>query len=403
MKALQNLSQELYRLTAFHKATVYSYEQAELTINYKKKIKIPFDTETPEGLLVRNPVYFKITRSSKIEIRKNLNELVFVRLISALEVFLVDVVRDIFLVTKEPFKRNDLRLELNHAELLSIRSTAEISSKIINKECRKLTSAGYDDIVKYYKRHFEIDLNSFAPGKSKIDEYHDRRHLLVHRLGKTDSTFRQKYNYFKNSIDIGEDYLFQCITEFKDFAQLVSAQVGYYIQNILPIVERKNEGIERRVKIEVKSCNEMPEFFDDNFEFWVDDEFRMLRDIIHRRENHSDCDFDITVAGTAREVKSYLKVVRRNSRKIKFHINEINEFYRVDKNESGKLIKLLDAEMLDKVKCELPSQPWPKGIHKVVATKLGTTNKLVSIAIQQLIGNKVFRPQVDGVVLESEE
>lgn len=404
MKAFANFDHEINKLIAFYKATVYSYDQAELSIKFKKKAKIPYDTETADGLIVKTPTYFKIKRNAKQEIRKNLNELLFVRIISALEVFLVDIVRDIFLVTKEPFKRNDLRLELNHAELLSIASTAEISSKIINKECRKLTSAGYDEIVKYYKRHFDIDLNSFAPGKTKIEEYHDRRHLLVHRLGRTDTEYRKKYNYSKNGITIDEDYLFKAIEDFKGLALLVNSQVEYYIQNEIPAIIEKDEKVERRVKLEVRACDEIPDFFQDNFEFWVDDEFRMLRDIITRRENLTQKDFDITVSGTFREVKSYLTVVRRNTRKSKYEVTETNEYTRTpEKGVKPKLIKLLDADILEKVKNELPAQPWEKGIHKIVAERMGTTNKLVSIAIQQLIANKIFKPQVDGVVLDHRE
>jgi hypothetical protein len=404
MKAFAHFTNEINKLIAFYKATVYAYDQAELSILYKKKAKIPYDTETADGFKILTPNYFKIKRNAKRETRQNLNEILYVRIISALEVFLIDIIRDIFLITKEPFKRNDLRLELNHAELLSISSTAEISSKIINKECRKLTSAGYEDIVKYYRRHFNIDLDSFAPGKTKIEEYHDRRHILVHRLGKTDAEFRKKYNYSKNGISIDEDYLFNSIENFKGFASLINSQVKYYLKNEIPAIIAKNEKVERRVKLEIRDCDELPDFFNDNFEFWVDDEFRMLKDIIIRREYQSPKDFDITIAGTFREIKSFMTVVRRDSRKIKYEVTEINEYVR--KPEIGsqvRLIKLLDAEILEQVKNELPAQPWEKGIHKIVAEKLGTTNKLVSIAIQHLIANKVFKPQVDGIILDHKE
>lgn len=401
MKAYIQFTNEINKLIAFYKTTVYAYEQTELSILYKKKAKIPYDTETGDGFKILTPTYFKIKQNAKRETRQNLNEILYVRIISALEVFLVDIIRDIFLITKEPFKRNDLRLELNHAELLSILSTAEISSKIINKECRKLTSAGYEDIVKYYRRHFNIDLDSFAPGKTKIEEYHDRRHILVHRLGKTDAEFRKKYNYSKNGISIDEDYLFNTIENFKGFTSLINSQVEYYLKNEIPTIIAKNEKVERRVKLEIRDCDEIPDFFQDNFEFWVDDEFRMLKDIITRREYQSPKDFDITIAGTFREIKCFMTVVRRNLRKVKYEINEITEYFRKpDIGHQDKLIKLLDAEILEQVKNLLPDQPWEKGIHKTIAEKLGTTNKLISIAIQQLIANKVFKPQVDGVVLD---
>lgn len=158
LKSFSNFTHDLNKLTSFYKATLYAYEQTELTLAYKKRKKIAFNLDNKEEIKILPPTNFKAgKRVAKVEIRKNLNEVTFVRIISALEVFLVDLIRDVFILTKEPFKRNDLKLELNHAELLSISSTAEIYSKIINKECRKLTSSGYEEIAKYFRRHFDIE------------------------------------------------------------------------------------------------------------------------------------------------------------------------------------------------------------------------------------------------------
>lgn len=96
LKAYKQFIHDLNKLMAFYKATTYSYEQTESVLMNFKKNKFKFDEETSFGLAIKQPHYFKTKRSSKIDIRKNLAEIVFVRAVSALEVFLVDLIRDAF-------------------------------------------------------------------------------------------------------------------------------------------------------------------------------------------------------------------------------------------------------------------------------------------------------------------
>jgi len=79
----------------------------------------------------------------------------------------------------------------------------------------------------------------------------------------------------------------------------------------------------------------------------------------------------------------------------------------VTRTKDGILTKLkgmpakaepLTEEIVESVKDSLPPQPWPKGVNKSVADKLGLSNKLVSEAIQKLIRKGVFNPQIDGKI-----
>ena len=60
----------------------------------------------------------------------------------------------------------------------------------------------------------------------------------------------------------------------------------------------------------------------------------------------------------------------------------------------------LTVEFLDMVKAELPNQPWPIGIHKVIASKLSCPNGKVSQAINELVENGSVYKQKDGVVYD---
>jgi DNA-binding MarR family transcriptional regulator len=60
----------------------------------------------------------------------------------------------------------------------------------------------------------------------------------------------------------------------------------------------------------------------------------------------------------------------------------------------------LDEALISKVQEDLPAQPWPCGVHKVIAQQLGLSNGTVSHAIQVLIQRGLAKQQNDGVVLE---
>lgn len=56
----------------------------------------------------------------------------------------------------------------------------------------------------------------------------------------------------------------------------------------------------------------------------------------------------------------------------------------------------LTEDIIELVKNNLPPQPWPKGINKSIADKLGLPNKLVAEATQTLIARGVFNLQFGG-------
>lgn len=407
MKAFQIFNHDINKLVAFYKATIYSYDQTEQVLVFQKINKIPFDETTENGLLIKQPHFFKYKKSGKVEIRKNLCEIVFVRVVSALEVFLVDLVRDAFLESKEPFKKQDIISQFSQAELLSFKSTTEISSKIINKECRKLSSGGFGDIMKYYKKYFDIDIVAFAPGKSKMEEYHDRRHLLVHRLGKTDQQYRQKYNTTKQGISIDDIYLFECISDFNSFAEMVNNQMNYQLINQFNYKSIKQKTFERKVLFQIEILQPITlECIDPSFEFWANDEFSNFNDILDTKKDIEENKTEFIISGSFKQIKSYLKILRRleKQKQIKLYEKDIKlEEGKEKKKNADKRVfatRILDEDILNQIQNKLPMQPWTTGIHKVIATELNVPNKLVSIAIQQLISRGIFKNQVNGQIIE---
>lgn len=63
----------------------------------------------------------------------------------------------------------------------------------------------------------------------------------------------------------------------------------------------------------------------------------------------------------------------------------------------------LDESLLAAAKALLPAQPWPSGIHREIADKLGLTASQASKYIQVLINRGDFVDQVDGQLLSGTE
>lgn len=84
-------------------------------------------------------------------------------------------------------------------------------------------------------------------------------------------------------------------------------------------------------------------------------------------------------------------------RLVRYHTGEVR-LKRVGEGEYNTL-KLTD-DLVEKVKLRLPSQPWPKHIHKAVALQLGISNGMAQRAIRKLIENGTFKEQIKGQLFE---
>ena len=398
---------EIKELTKFLNSTKYAFSKTEAFRKFIKNIAHKnylenngFDTK-PSGICSFN-------RNSVLSLGKTLNQQTFVRAISALEIFLIDIFRDVFIITKIPFMDQSKVHQYNQSQLLSFKSTSELFNQIINKECRNLSSGGFNEIVKAYKKRLDIDLFHISPGKQKMTEYHEIRHLIVHKLGRTDSQFRKKYNLNnKAGISLDDDYLFISIKDIKDFAEKTHQSVLNRI-NELNTTTFQQPSYERLVKYNVKilNTNSNLDFLSDDFEFWVNDEFEVLKNILIGKKELDKNEFEMILAGTKRQIRAYyshLKFAKKNQNiKIKiFDDNRVqNQTKELKKNKKAKSIKIED-KILELIRQELPEQPWDTGVHKKVAEKLGFKNRVVYAAIKMLINKEVFKQQIDGVVIEN--
>lgn len=399
LKSYTNFLNELLVLERFYFATKYSYEQTENVINFIRDKKLKFAQETEFGLTVGKPNPFSVKKRARTTRRNIILEIIYVRIVSALEVLLVDLIRDVFIITKDPFKRQDIKHQFSQGELLSLDSTTSILNMIVNKECRKLSSGGYNDIVKYYKRHFNIDIGSFHPGNKRMEEIHDRRHLLVHKLGKTDKAYRKKYNTSSTSVLINEEYLLETIFDLRTFSSLLKNQLDYRLNNDFTKNDKKVSKSKKTRIIELTHpANYEFEFLSKDYEFWAGDEYCKSNSILKKVDKVDSENTKIQVLGEAQVLRAFLRLIRRRCKKNSFEFKEKKQ-PNIDTNKEYSQ-KLLDEDLILKIKNELPEQPWETGIHKIIAKKLNISNKISSSGIQQLIANGDFKMQVDGKIIE---
>jgi len=396
MKAYSIAKTELSSLRRFYESSSYALAQTEETLRYRlmclhERKTIPID---PDLVFVK-PVRYKLKPSYGKRIRQQLLELVFVHLISVLEAYLVDTVRDVFVTTKEPFKDQGVQVNFTQSEILSADSMTHLLSKIINKECRRLTSGGFLEIVKYYRNRFNIDLPGIPPGKSVMTEYHERRHLLVHRLGKPDAQYRRNYRFTGKTVTIDEGYLLSCFDDFESFIDAIYKKLTAWLPTQASAATPQSNQASMAYHIFLLDDDE-PAVLDEKFHFWVSDELLCLGDILQSKKYTSQKECELNLVGSSEALRIFSKKLRQAEKQR--HI--VHSLTASDGMQASVKVPLDDSLIL-KVKDSLPGQPWPPGIHKVVAQQLGVSSKTVSEAIQVLIRRGVAKRQVNGIVLEN--
>ena len=398
MKAYSIAKTELSALHDLYGSLSHAFAQAEEVIRYSARSRHNRQDGAPgQDLVIIQPIKYKLKASYGKRVRQQLRELLFIRLTSVLEAYLVDTVRDVFVTTKEPFKDQAVQVNFTQAEILSVDSTSYILSKIINKECRRLTSGGFTEIIKYYRVRFNIDLMSIPPGKSVMEEYHERRHLLVHRLGKPDNQYRRNYVFTGKQVTVDEAYLNSCFDDFENFIDSVNRKLTAWLSTLAAGGSPASTQASITYRVVLLTDTE-PAFFDEDSQFWVGDELFFLRDILKSKKYLSQRECDLGLAGEPEALRIYAKHLRRAEKRgyLTTTITTMDGMY--------KPVKIpMDEALISRVQENLPAQPWPSGVHKVIAQQLCVSNGTVSHAIQVLIQRGVFKQQINGVVLEKRQ
>lgn len=194
-------------------------------------------------------------------------------------------------------------------------------------------------------------------------------------------------------MSVDDDYLQRCFNDFSIFAEDVASFVSERL--LQPAAVSAKATPERTATFLIShALDQEPDFLRANFQFWVDEDLVFLSDLIIRKLYTPDGECKLTIAGNEKATRTYTTLLRRKHKVGIINCTTVSSF--------GVSLhwSTLDENQIQLVADRLPPQPWPQGIHKMVAKDLGLSNRKVSQAIQILITRGVFRVQSDGVVLD---
>ncbi len=378
---------ELRRLRALWLTLQFGFEAA--TTQVKRRVKDDKKLGTSPLKLANGTrladSHFDFINKSRAQMPRYAREVVFVRLISTLEVFLVDLVRNLFVHDTSLFHDHRKMLEISHAELLGTNDLTHLRNRLINGELRQLHSKGIRETAKYYDSRLGLSFAALGTNLTSLWEMVDRRHLLVHRLGRADESYRRKYGYDKRgALTISTDYLAEALDLVGDFVAKMEAKVA---DVLAPPTDNAKEAPDRiDIRIEVTAAStEGERALRPSFAFVVVDRLvgertATLDDILAGAEPIEDGGQVLELSGTTDETDAYIRELRRRQ-KGGLLTYGILEKKRIKVRASSRKVRAPAEEVSRAVATSLPAEPWPTGIHKLIAAELGITNSECSRAI----------------------
>lgn len=382
LKLKTDFSREIRKLRALYNGAKYAFPEISKQIKketYSKekeensKSVYLNDIEEDQFYLAGNS--WELANKFKSGYYKTIRELTIIRAISALEVLQVELVKDIFLNKKYLFHTGN-KIEFSHSELLSSKSISKIWSKVINKECRRLQNQGFEEIQKYYKKTFSIDFNTFEVHPKDVQYIHEIRHLLVHRLGKTDKQFRHKHNSKLKFISLTDDLFYNYLNKIEKFGLQVIDKANDLIDSEETSLLADKFDTKCFLVVELLSSDSL-NFLEPDFAFLSDENIYLLKEILESY-NRNDEEIKMNIFCDKAVIKDYLKFIRMSEKNgdIKILQKDIVYFPKITKDE------------IEKVRAELPNdKPYPIDIHKVIAEKLNVKQRKVYKIIERIINN----------------
>jgi hypothetical protein len=252
-------SAEINRLKQLAITASYSFEQTRKVLtdevkkpNFNKESNIFLNEDIKNSSLK----VFTVLNKLKSQAPRYLQELLFTRLISALEIFLIDSIREIGEIMPENFKSKE-QISYTREQVLSFSTIEELQNSLIDKDCRQLSSGGFQEITKFYRNKLRIDYSSLHPGITKLQEYHDRRHLLIHRLGQVDDSYRHRYNSTAKKLSVDFYYLTEVMGSLLLFSEQLNKKI---VKELFGISTLPNPGNNRNLYVlEMKNVNTLPD------------------------------------------------------------------------------------------------------------------------------------------------
>ncbi|MGV2887128.1 hypothetical protein [Paenibacillus taichungensis] len=232
--------------------TVYAYEGTQKAI--KDDLKDGLITVGSE-FIYNNEIIARSTNEIQKKLsdtyREFLRESLLVRLISSLETFFGDTLREISNITTMPFK-SEKEKTYKVSELLSIDDILRIHDDILNNEIRGIVLGGFKNIRKFFRKNLDIEFGNSGLEISLIEQMYDIRNLIVHNNGRVDELYIRKYfngvKPSKKKIKVDEEQFIKFIELTFDLSTYINKEMNKKF--ILPEkIERPKDKSQRNNEI----------------------------------------------------------------------------------------------------------------------------------------------------------
>jgi hypothetical protein len=303
--ARRKLEAEIARLETLYFVSTITYKR-EAKEHYRKSQgadkAIVFEAGDWKREVAHNAGHFKAIVEDVLP--KTLRETIYVRVISAVEVFHVDLVRAIFTFRRDLLARNQV-IELQYGYLASLTTISELITKLVDKDCRAMTSGGFEDAIKFYKQRFQIELKALS-GYKQLAAAHDLRHILVHRLGFTDESYRRQYKSKKRRVAVDEAALLALLKHIRSYADALLKQVEKLTVTAPARASRDQSDLSLHVQID---SPEAAELTSPDYSFLHNERYYTLRDYIRERRVDGS-EVRLMLRGDQNVLRIYLKKVK---------------------------------------------------------------------------------------------
>ena len=384
MKNYDKFIREIHDIQRWFHTTIYSYKVATKDLTERLSANNNVEQDVADAFNDVGYNSFSLIHRLSTDNIKMCKELALIRSISALEVYLIDSIREIYFTNKSPFMKKGV-IEYQLGEILSCTDINELHEKYIEKQCRQLHSNGFEEVIKFYKNRFDIDftkfnttVNSKTYGLLQIKQFHQKRHLIVHRLGKTDEQYRKAYNTSDTEIKLDENDLTVLFKLLLQFAYFVNNKAEAHVTTEAP----KNRVA---IKIEILD-NSICQIFDPTYTIPIKKDTSLpLSLLLEKMEYESENVFTIKLHGAFPYLRKYYKLLKKIASSGKMKILSFETISLVSNKKSVKQYAWADVEKVIEL---LPEKPWTKNIHKEIAQKLGWSNTKVFEIINNIVNEQ---------------
>lgn len=397
MQCYDRFVKEITDIRRWFFTTLYSYAKAREHLSECIREGESVDGELELAFKESGCNSYSLVRRLSSDNIKMCKELALIRSISALEVFTVDAVREVYSSNKSPFMANK-PIEYNISEILSCENIQTLQDKYINSRCRNLHSGGFSEIQKYYNSIFKISFSDFSHkidekdfGISYLTQYHQMRHLIVHRLGNTDEQYRKKYNCPEATvIRLSEEDLSRWFEVILSFAFFIDKKMNKYI--LTPPTANEVE-----IKAEILSDSAF-DYFEPSFPISIKKNKSIpLSMILKSKEFEESNIVTVHLQGILIYMQKYYKTLLKKCSAGELKVISYNVLSLVPSYKSKKQFPWEDVE---KVIALLPEKPWEKHIHKRIAEQLGWSNSKVGQIIYNILAEQPAKISIEEKTLE---